>query len=231
MMTLRFALSVLILAAVAAEPAHAQVAGVGRTIDEGAFVVTKTGAPSQTESFRITRGDNGAIQATGQVIAGDERINTRLTADSLGTPVAYRLIVKNHGSTSLDISARALGRRLTLTSTDSRRNESMKDFPITPGQFVILEDGLVHQLYFVPLGQRAGAVQVIEPRVARQEKLTLSGQGLEPVQIAGKSVTATHYSLVSGSTRREFWVDAGGRVLKVEVPQLGLVAVREELPR
>ena len=55
--------------------------------------------------------------------------------------------------------------------------------------------------------------------------------GLEPVEVGGKSVTATHYSLVSGGVRRDFWLDASGRLLRVEIPSQQLVATREELPR
>ena len=49
----------------------------------------------------------------------------------------------------------------------------------------------------------------------------ISAHGLEPIDVGGQSVTATHYSLVNGADRREFWVDADGRVLRVEIPSSG----------
>jgi hypothetical protein len=72
---------------------------------------------------------------------------------------------------------------------------------------------------------------VIDPRGSHVGAATLSAMGLEPVEVGGKSVTGTHYSLVSGGVRRDFWLDASGRLLRVEVPSQQLVAAREELPR
>lgn len=208
-------------------PALAQ----GRTIDEGTFLVNRKGVPATVESFRIARMDNELIQATGQISVGDDRISSSLMADSLGTPVAYQYFDKSGGVTRLEIRALTGGRRLSVKASDNRSNESMRDFPIAPGQCVILDDGLVHQLFFVTLAKRMGELQVIVPRRAHRESAFLSGRGLESVEIAGRSVTATHFSLVTGSMAREFWTDAAGRVLKVEIPTQGLVAVREDLPR
>jgi hypothetical protein len=227
-MRLRSVVSSLSLIASLSVPALAQ----GHTIDEGAFIVARKGVPTQTESFKIARIDNNLIQATGQLIAGDERISSSLVVDSLGTPVSYLFLVKNHGATTLTVQALAGGHRLSLSSTDSRNTESMKDFPVAPGRTLILDDWLLHQLYFVALAKRTGEIEVIQPRNGHHATAVLTGLGLEPVEIAGRSVTATHYSLVvSGSTTREFWIDAGGRVLRVEIPAQGLTATREELPR
>ncbi|HEY4218515.1 MAG TPA: DUF6134 family protein [Gemmatimonadaceae bacterium] len=216
-----------LIAAASSSPCLAQ----GRTIDEGAFIVTAKGRPAQTESFKIARIDNGLIQATAQLIAGDDRISSALVADSLGTPVSYLYLDKTHGATTLTVRALAGGHRISLTSSDNKSTESMKDFPLLPGGTLILDDGLLHQLYFVTVTKRAGAIHLIHPRTGRHEEGTLTGKGMEPVEIAGRSVTATHYSLVIGSRTQEFWVDSEGRVLRVEVPAEGLTAVREELPR
>lgn len=226
-MSLRSVVSQLTLAAVVSSPALAQ----GRTIDEGAFVITRKGAPTQTESFKIARVDNDLIQGTAQITAGDERISSSLVVDSVGTPVSYLFLVKNHGATTLTVRALAGGHRMSLSSSDNRSNESAKDFPLVPGKTLLLDDWLVHQLYFVALGKRTGEVEIIHPRNGHHETGVLTGRGLEPVEIAGRSVTATHYSLVIGQTTREFWVDAGGRLLRVEIPSQGLTATREELPR
>src|SRR3954468_20654683 len=67
-----------------------------RIIDEGTFIITRTGAPSETESFRI-RVDNGTVMATGQLNAGTKRVNSAMTTDSLGTPMDYRVDVRENG--------------------------------------------------------------------------------------------------------------------------------------
>jgi len=219
------------LLAISIAPAAFAQAGVGRTLDEGVFIVMKSGAPSQTESFKIVQMDNGQIRATGQVLNADSRISSVLLADSLGTPASYAFISKAAGATTLDVRAQPRGRRLTVSSSDNHNNESMKELPIDPGGTVILDEGLVHQLYFVAMGKRAGSVEVIEPRTARHNAYALTGKGLETVQIGRRSVTATHYSLTGGPQPRDFWVDTAGRLLKVELPGSGIVAVRDELPK
>ena len=205
--------------------------GQGATIDEGTFVITQRGSPVQTESFRIARLDNGLIRATGQIAVGDNRVSSSLTADSVGTPAAYGYVERTQGVTTLQLQALGGARRLSLKSSDNRSNEAMKDFPISPGRSVILDDGLMHQLFFAAASKRTGQLEVIVPRRARREAAILSNHGVEPVTIAGRSVPGTHYSLVDRSMTREFWIDTGGRVLRVEIPSLGLVAVREDLPR
>jgi hypothetical protein len=206
------------------------LAAQSRIIDEGTFLVTRPGVPTQTESFRI-RVDNGTILATGQVNAGAHRVTSALTTDTLGTPIDYRLDVRDNGAQTMSISAVARSGRLTARSQLPRGDESTREYPIVSGTSLILDDELVHQTYFLALGKRTGSVQIIRPHASRAGALTLTALGLEPVTIAGKQITATHYSLANGPAVREFWVDATGRLLQVEIPSAGIKAVREELPR
>ena len=71
----------------------------------------------------------------------------------------------------------------------------------------------------------------MNPRAARSVSGALAAEGLEPLEVSGRAVTATHYALTSGGVRRDFWVDAVGRLLKVSIPSEGITATREELPR
>jgi hypothetical protein len=223
MMRLR---SAAVLLVVAGAPSLAQ----GRVIDEGVFVITRAGAAPATESFKIARAEGDAILATGSLTMGTRRITSSLTTDSLGTPVKYDLSVYENGALTQHVGALAQGGRLSELSKDGRGNESMTEYPLASGKSLILEEELLHQTYFVGLGKRSGSIQVIEPRGAHRLTLTLSAIGLEPVTVGGRSATATHYSLGNGLGRRDFWVDAAGRVLRVETSQ-GLKAIREELPR
>jgi len=202
----------------------------GRIVDEGTFAVTRAGA-SHTENFRIARVENGLIRATGQVVSPAQRITSSLTFDSLGTPVKYDVNVTEKGVKTATVAAERGTGRLTSRSSDLRGDESMREYPLTAGQTVVFDEGLQHQLYAVALGRKPGTVQVIDPRTGRAGSATLAAMGLEPVEVGGKSVTATHYSLVSGGVRRDFWLDAAGKLLRVEVPSQQLVATREELPR
>lgn len=224
-MRLRSAAILLAGLSLAAAPAFAQ----GRIIDEGTFVITKPGSPSQTESFRIrTQGD--LIIAHGQSSSGTRKVVSDLTADSLGSPVRYELAVYDNGVRTLRVQVQPQSGRFSALSSDARGNESMTEYPAATAKSVILEDDLVHQSYFLALGKRAGNVQVIEPHGGHRAILTLSALGLEPVEVGGHSVTATHYALTNSLGRRDFWIDETGRLLRVETSQ-GLKAVREELPR
>ncbi len=206
------------------------LAAQGRIVDEGTFLVTRPGAPAQTESFRI-RIDNGTILATGQVNAGAHRVTSALTTDTLGTPIDYKLDVRDNGTQTMSILAVTRSGRLTARSQLPRGDESTREYPIVSGTSLILDDDLLHQTYFLALGKRTGAMQIIRPHASRGASVTLNALGLEPVTIAGKQVTGTHYSLANGSAVRDFWVDSMGRLLQVEIPSAGIKAVREELPR
>jgi hypothetical protein len=220
------------LAVLAAVALHAPrlVQAQGRIIDEGTFAVTRAGA-AHTENFRISRIENGLIKATGQVVGTVQRMSSALTVDSLGTPLHYEASVMEKGVKTSSVRAGVGAGRLTATVNDQRGDESMREYPLANGQTLLVDDGFVHQLSFATLGRRPGSVQVVDPRGGRAGAGSLSAMGLEPVDVGGKPVTATHYSLASNGVRREFWLDAAGHLLRVEIPSLQLVAAREELPR
>jgi hypothetical protein len=201
----------------------------GRIVDEGTFVISRAGAPQATESFRI-RMDNAMVTATGQLNAGAKRVTSVLTTDPTGTPLDYRLEVRENGAPTMSISAVGRMGRLTARSTMAHGDESTREYPMTPGACVILEDDLVHQTYFALLAKGRG-LQAINLRSAHGSPVSLRALGPEPLTIGGKQVTATHYSMQTGGGQREFWVDGEGRVLQVEIPSTGLKATREELPR
>jgi hypothetical protein len=205
------------------------LAAQGRVIDEGTFVITRQGQPAGTESFRI-RMDNGVIMATGQLSAGAKRITSALTTDSLGTPMDYKLDVRENGASTMSISAIGRAGRLTARSQLPHGDESTREYPVTTGGSFILDDELIHQTYFALLPKR-GTIQAINLRASHGTPVTVRAVGLEPITVGGRQVTATHYSLQTGGRQREFWVDSGGRVLQVEIPSMGLKATRDELPR
>jgi len=200
-----------------------------RIVDEGTFVITRQGHPAETEAFRI-RAENGMLIATGQLSAGSKRVSSVLTTDSLGTPIDYKLDVRENGASTMSISAIGRAGRLTARSQLPHGDESTREYPVTAGSSFILEDDLVHQTYFA-LRAKKENMQAINPRASHGTPVTLRALGLEPITIAGRQVTATHYSMQAGGRQREFWVDSAGRVLQVEIPSLGLKATRDEVPR
>jgi hypothetical protein len=205
----------------AAPSAGAQGFAPGQVVDEGTFVVTRPGLPTETEAFRIVHIDNGQLQATGQVTGGPRRATSRIITDSVGTPVEYQLAMFDGSARAAtsEVHALARGGRLSALLRNRRGEESMHEYPLAAGRSLMLDDELVHLFYFASLGKRTGG------------SYTLAAHGLEPVAIDGKSVTGTRYSLSNGSATRDFWVDANGMLLRVENPATKLVAMRQELPR
>jgi len=213
------------IALLVSSAAHAQ----GRIIDEGTFTVTKPGAPPLAESFRITRMENNVIQATAQSSAASRKITSRLIADGAGLPTDYGVVVLEGRDTVFKVRVAGSGSRLSATSSNRRGDESMREYP-SPATTIIVDDELVHLAYFAALKQRTGSVHLINPRTGTTAAATVSSQGLEPIDVGGKTVTATHYVMTGGPVRRDFWLDSSDRLLRLET-STGLKAIREELPR
>jgi len=225
-MRLRSLVSTTVAGLLSASTALAQ----GQVIDEGAFTVTKPGGQAQTETFKIVRLDADVLQATGQILAGNQRITSRLRTDASGIPLEYARTVWDGRTKVSEVTAAASTGRLSVLTKNQKGDESMREYPLSGGRSVILDDDLLHETYFVILAKPAAAsAQVIDLRSPRPVSVTLTARGLEPIQVGGRTVTATHYSMEGGSVRRDFWVDSAGRLLRVEASS-GLKATREELP-
>jgi hypothetical protein len=205
-----------------------------RTLDEGTFLISRAGAPMGRESFRISqaaRGSAEAYRATAQVVLGDRRIIPTLTCDSLGGPISYDVSVQGGSDPTARLQARARpGRFSSMLRT--REGESTREY-VVPAGVVVLDDDVVHQLYFLTIGgRRSGSITVLAPRTGVQAVATLQSLGASSVDIGGASVTGTHLVLTApGFARREFWIDAGGRVLRAAIPERGIIAQRDESPR
>jgi len=206
---------------------------VNRTLDEGTFLISRGGAPVGRESFRITHsqaaGINESYQATAQVAMGDRRIVPTLTCDSTGAPLSYDVSVQG-GTAGGRLQARTRpGRFSSMLRT--RDGESTREY-VVPRGVVVLDDDVIHQVYFVTLGRRSGSLTILAPRAGVQAVANLEERGASQLDIAGTSVAATHFVLSApGFPRREFWIDAAGRVLRMTIPDRGIVVQRDEAPR
>ena len=202
----------------------------GQVIDEGAFTVTKPGGQTQTETFKIVRLDADVLQATGQILAGSQRITSRLRTDASGIPLEYARTVWDGRTKVSEVTAAASTGRLSVLTKNQRGDESMREYPVSGGRTFLLDDDLLHETYFVAVAKApAGSAQVIDLRSPRPVSYTVTARGLEAIQVGGRTVTATHFSMEAGSVRRDFWVDSAGRLLRVEASS-GLKATREDLP-
>ena len=204
------------------------------TLDEGTYLISRNGTPVGRESFRIVQSPSASgdvYRATAQAAIGEQRIAPNLSCDSSGSPVSYDVTVQGGTEQAVRLQARARpGRFSTVVRT--RDGESTREY-VVPAGVVVLDDDVIHQLYFVTLGgRRSGRVSLLAPRTGTQAVAHLENQGTSTVDIGGRTVSATHFVLTApGFARREFWTDSAGRILKAAVPDHGLLAQRDELPR
>lgn len=210
--------------------ASAQTSAV---IDEGTFMVTRGGAPIGRESFRIVRapGPNGQVfRATGQSALGDVRFTTSLGTDSTGVPVSYESELSQRGAVVQNLKGRGRPGRFSVVHW-TKSGEASREYLLNNGALLI-DDEVIHQFYFVSVAASRGRLVIISPRAARQGQYRLEERANETVEIAGRGVASRRFTLISESgAGRDVWTDASGRLLKVVIPDMGITAVRDDLPR
>ena len=197
-------------------------------VDEATFTFTRAGTPYGSESFRIIRriGADGPEFLAQCTRTSDGRIvKTALTTDSLGSPTTYSRTVT--GGTGGNINARRMVNRLTVDEAGPQA--STRDYAFTTGALILDED-VIHQLYFVTLGAPRG-VTWVAPGARASGQAVLAEVGRENVVIKGVNVLAVRYTFGSGDSRREIWIDSRRRLLKVSAPAQQLVGTRDALPR
>ena len=204
--------------------------------DEGSFRVTIDGRMAGTEDFSIRQtgsGTNAELLATGTVRltlpSGTLELQTRLRATGLdAAPVAYEVTIG--GSAPRRIVGTLSNGRFSAR-TFSPAGEQLREYVASSGA-VVLDDPVAHQYYFLARRTRSGQVPVILPRENRQVMAKVTDKGEERVVVAGTTATLYHLVVVpAGGDERDVWVDALGRVIKVEIPAQHYVAVRTKLPR
>jgi hypothetical protein len=220
---------VLFLAVVLSSTSSAQTSAV---VDEGTFTVTQNGAPIGRESFRIAKTPAPGGQAflvKGQSALGENRVSTTLGADSAGVPVSYESEHTVRGQLVQRVEGRGRPGRFSVLR-ETKSGESAREFVVTNG-LLLIDDTIFHHFLFVP-NAPSRSVEVIVPRTLDQGRFRVEARGAEAVEIAGRSLTARRFALISSSEgRRDVWIDEQGRLLKVAVPEKGLVAVRDDAPR
>lgn len=202
-------------------------------VDEGTFMVTRQGAPLGRESFRIVRtpAPGGQVyRATGQSALGDNRVTTSLGTDSSGVPVSYESELTQRGEVVQRLQGRGRpGRFSVLMQTKS--GESAREYVLNNGALLMDED-VFHHFFFVPIAAQHQQLIVISPRASDPGRFALQERGSEVVEIAGRSIESRHFALIGPSgASRDVWVDGKGRLLKVAIPEKGLVALRDDPPR
>lgn len=224
----------MLMAVATAGPAWAQTA----TIDEGTFRILVSGREVGVETFSIRQNGTGAdavIIAQGRVAldaagGGSEVVaNVQMTGAGL-RPVAYD--VEMRGGDAQRIRGTVTGRRASARTVAGGGQEQWKEYLVTDGA-VLLDDGMAHHYYFIAQRFAAGSSQtpIMIPRESRQVQVTITAAGTESVAVGSGSASARKLVVQpAGGDARTVWIDAEGRVLRVEVPARNYVAVRTAMP-
>ena len=219
-----------LLLALASSPLAAQTTAV----DEGTFILRENGREVGREVFAIRRSGTGpgaVIVAQGRVDLGEaDDLVTQLEVSGEGfRPATYAVQVE--GTEPQRIAGRVAGGRFSARII-SPAGEMMREYLAGEGA-VIVDEGVAHQYYFIAqrLDAASFTVPLIIPRQSRQVSAAVTVGATENITIGGQSVAARRLTVrPTGLPDRSVWVDAEGRVLRLEIPDRGMTAERMAAP-
>lgn len=212
--------------AVAVSPVGAQV----RVLDEGSFTLYRNGDRVGREDFSIREApgaEGRVLVAQATVAIGARRITPGVNADTSGFPTRYQREVRDSGALVEAYSGVAVDGRFSSRLV-SPAGESAREFRLPPGT-VAADDDIVHQLWFIARRGVGATVPVLVPRRNTVDRVRVERVGPERLSIDLRQFETTHLTIrtLATGTRRDVWVDGGGRIIKASIPALGLVALRD----
>jgi hypothetical protein len=214
----------------AASPPRAEAQTI---VDQGSFTILVAGARGGRETFVIRRQAGPAATAgylaSGTVLFADRRLSPVLVTDVAGLPVTYTLDVRTGTLRTARVSAQVTRGRFTLRS-QTPSGESAREL-VLPSGAVIVDEDIFHEYFFVGLSGRRGPVSILDPRRGVQTLVQVNDSGPERVLIGGRLVDAHRWVISDASGQvRQLWLDSQGRVLRVEIADRQVVAVRDDPP-
>jgi hypothetical protein len=203
--------------------------------DEGTFEITVNGRPVGTEQFSIRQsgiGVNSEFIATGRVQVllptGNLELAPRLRASGFqADPVAYEVAIGGDAPRRI---VGTLGAGRFSARIMNPAGEQLREYVASAGA-TILDEGVAHHYFFLARRTRSGRVPVLIPRENRQVMAQVSDLGEQRITVAGTPVNLYHLVVhPDGGEQRHVYVDALGRVIRVEIPDRNYVATRTEIP-
>lgn len=197
-------------------------------LDAGRMSIEIDGRRAGTESFRVWR-EQATVDAFALITlengGGQRTWDVRLRSDAAFRPVQYRLRAEPE---ALTVDGEWTGGRLRL-HVSSDRGERWKEF-VTPGGAVVLEEGVAHHYLLLSYRLREAQIgrrlAVIVPSKSARVEGVFRARQPDPLRIGTRNVAATRFDFEIDGQLRRVWIDADGRLLRVESPGHGLVARR-----
>lgn len=224
---MRLAFAAVVLAAALAALPPAPAAAQVTTVDRGTLVISRGGAVVGREDFEIRSqpGVAGAgFEARGTATIGGRTITSALTTTPTGTPLSYRVEVREGGTVAERVTGQAAAGRLRV-DVQSAGGRSAREFAAGDGT-IVLDDEVLHHYFFAARRQQGAATTAVVPRRSAQRPAAVSGGGAAQVTIGGRAVPASRLGVADGAT---VLVDREGRLLQVTAGDL--VGTRSEPPR
>lgn len=203
-------------------------------LDEGTFVVRDDTVEVARESFRLVRG-RLARGGIGWTLATTIRYDRSrpvvvlspildVTTDTLPATLQYDVADPRQPVRILG----ELGRGRFTVRFVARDTERAREFP-AGGRPVVLDDSVF--AFYVFAAWRAagqpGQLTAIVPRGLRRETVEIQDQGPAPTTLNRSPVTLRHITVTGGANQVvHLWLDANGRLMKVEIPSRRLSAER-----
>jgi hypothetical protein len=198
-------------------------------IDTGTFVVRQDSVELARETFEL-RSIERAGGPGGWALAAAARYR-----HGPAVTVALRLVLgtdSEPGNLEFDVAnpeqpLRILGQaspgRFTVR-TLGRRSEHAREYSLA-GPTVVLDDSVFAPYVFVAWRARAGrsvTLTALDLRAERREPVTVADFGMVPTTLNRDPATLRHIVVANGATTIDVWLDAMGRLMRVDVPSRAL---------
>jgi hypothetical protein len=202
------------------------------SLDEGSFTLMRAGERVGREDFWIRSAPASTGQvlvAQGTLVLGSRRVKPGLNADTSGSILRFQSEVRVDGRVIESYSGQTT-RDHYAARTQRANGESAREFRLPPGT-VAADDDVIHELWFVIRRGAGATVPVLVPSRNVVEIVRVELVGDERVAFDVRELDARHVTLTTDGTgvRRDVWLDARGRILKVAIPHEKLVALRDDL--
>lgn len=205
--------------------------GIGAQVvplDDAVFELFRNDQPLGEEHVTLHRrglGQDARIigQAEIRLLDGSEA-RPRLEATTSFRILTYESVFT--GAEEGEVAISRVGRRLVARMT-SAAGEAQREFRASDGT-VILEGGAVlpHYLLRPWFGEADAELTILDPRTGDQSRMTLKPVGNENLTIGRRSHPTRRFRLEGDGPVREIWIDADDRILRIDLPSLGLRAER-----
>jgi len=189
--------------------------GFQAPLDEGTYVVREDTAEIAREAFRLGAARVG-LGGSGWTLAASIRYDRVRPIVVLSPTVEFDAADPRE---PLRILGQATRNRFTVRML-GRRSERAREFPVV-GRTVVLDDSVYAPYLFAARQARAQPVRItaLVPRAGRRDELMVQDLGAAATTLNRDPATLRHITATGGPNQVvHLWLDAAGRLLKVEIP-------------